>query len=54
MEDHLYRNGTRVIKFFLHLSAEEQRKRFLDRINEPEKNLKFSFTDIEERQFWDE
>lgn len=53
-ENHLYRNGTRVIKFFLHLSEEEQRKRFLDRINEPEKNWKFSLADIEERKFWSE
>jgi len=51
-EKHLYRNGTRVIKFFLHLSKEEQRKRFLARIDEPEKNWKFSQADIEERQFW--
>jgi PPK2 family polyphosphate:nucleotide phosphotransferase len=54
LENHLYRNGTRVIKFFLHLSKEEQRKRFLDRINEPEKNWKFSLADIEERSFWNE
>jgi PPK2 family polyphosphate:nucleotide phosphotransferase len=53
-ENHLYRNGTRIIKFFLHLSKEEQRKRFLDRIDEPEKNWKFSLADIEERKFWDE
>lgn len=53
-ENHLHRNGTRIIKFFLHLSKEEQRKRFLDRINEPEKNWKFSFADIEERKFWKE
>ena len=52
MENHLYRNGTRIIKFFLHLSEEEQRKRFLDRIDEPEKNWKFSLADIEERKFW--
>ena len=52
MENHLYRNGTRIIKFFLHLSEEEQRKRFLDRIDEPEKNWKFSLTDIVERKFW--
>ena len=45
-------NGTRIIKFFLHLSKEEQRKRFLERIDEPEKNWKFSFADIEERKFW--
>ncbi len=54
LEDHLYRNGTRVIKFFLHLSKDEQRKRFLDRIDEPEKNWKFSQADIEERGFWDQ
>ena len=52
LENHLHRNGTRVIKFFLHLSKEEQRKRFLDRIDEPEKNWKFSLADIEERKFW--
>ena len=51
-ENHLYRNGTRIIKFFLHLSEEEQRKRFLARIDEPEKNWKFSLADIEERKFW--
>ena len=54
MENHLHRNGTRIIKFFLHLSEEEQRKRFLDRIDEPEKNWKFSLADIEERKFWKE
>jgi PPK2 family polyphosphate:nucleotide phosphotransferase len=52
LESHLYRNGTRVIKFFLHLSQDEQRKRFLDRIDAPEKNWKFSLADIEERKFW--
>ena len=52
LEDHLYRNGTCIIKFFLHLSEEEQRKRFLDRIDEPEKNWKFSQADIVERGFW--
>jgi PPK2 family polyphosphate:nucleotide phosphotransferase len=52
LESHLYRNGTRVIKFFLHLSREEQRKRFLDRIDEPEKNWKFSLADVEERKCW--
>jgi polyphosphate kinase 2 (PPK2 family) len=52
LENHLYRNGTRIIKFFLHLSEEEQRKRFLDRIDEPEKNWKFNLADIEERKFW--
>lgn len=54
LENHLYRNGTRIIKFFLHLSKEEQRKRFLDRIDEPEKNWKFSLADLEERKFWNE
>ena len=52
LEDHLHRNGTRIIKFFLHLSKEEQRKRFLARIDEPEKNWKFSLADIAERKFW--
>jgi len=52
MERHLDRNGTRIIKFFLHLSKEEQRKRFIDRIDKPEKNWKFSVADIEERKFW--
>jgi PPK2 family polyphosphate:nucleotide phosphotransferase len=52
LEKHLHSNGTRIIKFFLHLSEEEQRKRFLARIDEPEKNWKFSTADIEERQFW--
>ncbi len=52
LEDHLYRNGTRIIKFFLHLSKEEQRKRFLQRIDTPDKNWKFSLADIEERKFW--
>jgi len=52
LERHLFRNGTRIIKFFLHLSKEEQRKRFLERIDEPEKNWKLSVADIEERNFW--
>jgi len=52
MENHLHRNGTRIIKFFLHLSEEEQRKRFLERIDKPEKNWKLSLADIEERKFW--
>jgi PPK2 family polyphosphate:nucleotide phosphotransferase len=52
LERHLHANGTRIIKFFLHLSQEEQRKRFLARIDEPEKNWKFSDADIEERKFW--
>jgi PPK2 family polyphosphate:nucleotide phosphotransferase len=52
LENHLHRNGTRIIKFFLHLSKEEQRKRFLKRIDDPEKNWKFSVADIAERKFW--
>jgi PPK2 family polyphosphate:nucleotide phosphotransferase len=52
LEKHLYRNGTRIIKFFLHISKAEQKKRFLQRIDAPEKNWKFSFADIEERKFW--
>jgi len=52
MEKHLYRNGTSIIKFFLNISEEEQRKRFLARIDEPEKNWKFNLADIEERKFW--
>lgn len=54
LENHLYRNGTRIIKFFLHLSKEEQRKRFLDRIDEPDKNWKFSAADIHERKYWEQ
>jgi len=52
MEHHLYHNGTRIVKFFLHLSREEQRQRFLRRIDSPEKNWKFSIADIEERKCW--
>jgi PPK2 family polyphosphate:nucleotide phosphotransferase len=52
LEAHLHRNGTRIIKFFLHVSKEEQRKRFLSRIDEPEKNWKFNRGDIEEREYW--
>jgi PPK2 family polyphosphate:nucleotide phosphotransferase len=52
LERHLHVNGTRIVKFFLHLSEEEQRKRFLERIDEPEKNWKLSLADIEERKFW--
>ncbi len=51
-ESHLHVNGTRVVKVFLHLSQEEQRKRFLERIDEPDKNWKFSLTDIHERKYW--
>lgn len=53
-EQHLHENRTRVVKFFLHLSKEEQRKRFLARIDEPEKNWKFDGGDIQERQHWDD
>ncbi len=52
MEAHLHRNGTRIIKFFLHLSREEQRQRFLARIDEPDKNWKFSMGDMKERELW--
>src|ERR1700689_3331770 len=52
MEKHLHANGTRIVKFFLHLSKEEQRRRFLARIDDAEKNWKFSLGDIEERKFW--
>jgi PPK2 family polyphosphate:nucleotide phosphotransferase len=52
LEKHLQGNGTRIIKLFLHLSKEEQRKRFLARIDEPDKNWKFSLADIQERKFW--
>jgi PPK2 family polyphosphate:nucleotide phosphotransferase len=51
-EDHLYRNGTRIVKIFLHLSEDEQRKRFLLRIDNPEKNWKLSIADIHERKYW--
>lgn len=54
LEAHLHRNGTRVVKIFLHLSKEEQRMRFLDRIDDKEKNWKFSISDIEERKFWND
>ena len=52
LERHLHANGTRVVKFFLHLSKAEQRRRFLARIDDPEKNWKFSRADIEERGYW--
>jgi PPK2 family polyphosphate:nucleotide phosphotransferase len=52
MERHLHNSGTRIIKFYLHLSKEEQRKRFLERIDDPEKNWKLSLADIGERKFW--
>ena len=52
-EDHLFRNGTRVLKFFLHVSNEEQRKRFLEQLDDPEKTWKFSAADLDERDRWD-
>ena len=52
LEKHLHRNGTITLKFFLHLSKDEQKKRFLQRIDVPEKNWKFGLADIEERKFW--
>ena len=52
LEEHLHRNGTRIVKIFLHLSKNEQRKRFLERLDEPDKNWKFSLSDIHERKYW--
>jgi len=52
LEEHLHRNGTRILKFFLHLSKEEQRKRFLKRLDTPEKNWKISRDDLSERKYW--
>ncbi|HLX96457.1 MAG TPA: ADP-polyphosphate phosphotransferase [Verrucomicrobiae bacterium] len=52
LEKHLHRNGTCIVKFFLHLSKNEQRRRFIERIDDPEKNWKFSQADIAERKFW--
>ncbi len=52
LERHLHRNGTRIVKFYLHLSYEEQRRRFLSRIDNPDKNWKFSAADLEERKYW--
>ena len=54
LEKHLHRNGTRILKFFLHLSKEEQRKRFLRRVDDPARNWKFSKFDLVERGFWKE
>jgi PPK2 family polyphosphate:nucleotide phosphotransferase len=53
-ENYLHRNGTRIVKFFLHLSKEEQRQRFLARIDDPDKNWKLSPADIEMRALWDD
>jgi len=54
LERHLWRQGTVVLKFFLHVSKDEQRRRFLDRIERHEKNWKFSRADVAERRFWDD
>jgi PPK2 family polyphosphate:nucleotide phosphotransferase len=54
MEQHLHRNGTRIVKFFLHMSRSEQRKRLLARIDDPDKHWKFSLADLQERKFWNE
>jgi len=53
-EKYLFKNGTLVLKFFLHVSKDEQKKRFLDRIDDPSKNWKFSSADVEERKFWND
>jgi PPK2 family polyphosphate:nucleotide phosphotransferase len=53
LEDHLHRNGTRIVKFFLHVSRAEQTKRLLERIDDPKKNWKFSLSDMQERRLWD-
>ncbi len=52
LERHLHLNGTRIVKIFLHLSHEEQRKRFLQRIDERDHNWKFSLSDVHERKYW--
>lgn len=52
-EQHLVRNGTIILKFFLHISRDEQKKRLLDRLKDEDKYWKFSLTDIAERRFWD-
>lgn len=51
-EEHLHNNGTQIIKFYFHLSQEEQKRRFLQRIEDPDKNWKFSLSDIQERKYW--
>jgi PPK2 family polyphosphate:nucleotide phosphotransferase len=53
-ERHLVRNGTVILKFFLHVSRAEQKRRFLERLDRPEKHWKFSASDLAERAFWDE
>jgi PPK2 family polyphosphate:nucleotide phosphotransferase len=51
-EDYATRQGTKILKFFLHVSRKEQKKRFLERLDQPEKNWKFSASDVREREFW--
>jgi PPK2 family polyphosphate:nucleotide phosphotransferase len=53
-EDYATRQGTKILKFFLNVSRKEQKKRFMDRLDEPEKNWKFSASDVKEREFWDD
>src|SRR5262249_38765442 len=53
-EEHLDRSGTKIVKFFLHVSEEEQRKRFLARLDDPKKQWKLSLADLAERAYWDE
>jgi PPK2 family polyphosphate:nucleotide phosphotransferase len=53
-EDYLTRNGTTVLKFFLHVSRKEQKKRFIERLDEPDKNWKFAIGDVKERAFWND
>src|SRR5262245_9291011 len=52
LEAHLHRSGTKIVKFFLHVSREEQRRRFIGRIDDAEKNWKFSEADLKEREYW--
>lgn len=53
-EEHLGRNGTKIVKFFLNVSKETQRKRFLERLQDPRKHWKFSLSDVQERAYWDD
>src|SRR5262245_12542692 len=53
-EDYATRQGTKILKFFLNVSRKEQKKRFIDRLDEPEKNWKFSASDVKEREFWND
>ena len=53
-EDYLTRQGTVILKFFLHVSRKEQKKRFMERLDKPEKHWKFSASDVHERKFWGE